>query len=158
MTKKKVYERRPVPRIYWTPMSLIDDMERAFEDFRTGMRGYWFPSISVTGSRIPAIDIKDAGNEYIVEADMPGVTKENVDIEIIEGGLKITAKREEVSEEEREGYIRRERGYMSFHRRLPIPEDSNVDSIEARLVDGVLQITIPKKEGTVEERKTVEVK
>lgn len=158
MTKRKVYERRLVPRNYWTPMSLIDEMERTFEDFRTGMRGFWFPSTSVAGSRIPAIDMKDAGNEYIVEADMPGMSKENVEIEIVEGGLRISAKKEEASEEEREGYLRRERGYMSFHRRLPIPEDSDVDAIEARLVDGVLQITIPKKERPEKERKTVEVK
>lgn len=158
MIKRKVYEKRLVPRNYWTPVSLFDEMERAFEDFRTGMRGFWFPSISVTGSRVPAIDMKDAGNEYIIETDMPGMSKECVEIEIVEGGLKISAKKEEASEEEREGYLRRERGYVSFHRRLPIPEDSDVDGIEARLVDGVLQINIPKKDKPEEEKKTVEVK
>lgn len=158
MTKKREGNKSVVPREYWTPISLFDDMERAFDDFRLGMRDFWLPSITTIGPRVPAVDMREEENEYVIEAELPGIRKEDVQIEVTEGGLKISATKETMAEEKKEGYLRKERGYLSFRRQLSIPEDSDVDGIEAKLMDGVLRINIPKKEKPEEKKKTVEVK
>ncbi|HUV24404.1 MAG TPA: Hsp20/alpha crystallin family protein [Methanomassiliicoccales archaeon] len=158
MVRKRESEKDLVPGDYWTPMSPFDEMEKVFDDFRMGVKDFWLPSISTTGPRVPAIDIKETAEGFVVTAELPGMRKEDVEIEIVKGNLKISAMKEEVKEERKKGYLRRERGYLSFQRHLPLPENSNLDGIEAKLVDGLLQINIPKKEKSDEKRRTVEVK
>jgi HSP20 family protein len=89
--------------------------------------------------------------------DLPGLSKEDVEVMVGEGVIDITAKREERSEESDEGYIRRERGFVSFHRRLDLPEDASNDKLEAKLEDGVLRIRVNKMKQETEKRKKVEV-
>lgn len=157
MMRRGDRETRIAPRDYWTPSAIFEEMERLLDDFRTGIMDFWTPTVAM-GPRIPAVDIRDAGNEYIIEAELPGMKKEDVEIEIIDGGLKISASKKEEKEEKGEGYLRRERGYLSFSRQLPLPEDADVDKIEAKLVDGVLQINVAKKAKAEEKKKLVEVK
>jgi HSP20 family protein len=158
-SKKK--ELAPVR--YWTPMgfgpvNLIREMERMFGEATKGIDySMWPPALSV-GPRFPAVDVKDEGDHYLVEVDLPGLSKEDVEVMVGEGVLDITAKREESKEESDEGYIRRERGFVSFHRRLSLPDDATEEKLEAKLEDGVLKVQVQKtKEGT-EKRKKVEVK
>jgi HSP20 family protein len=150
-------EKDVVPRDYWS-LSILDEMERAFADFRMGMRDFWLPSISSKGFRVPAVDFKDAGSEYIVEVELPGMSKEDVVIEIVKDGLMVSARKEEIKEEKGEGFIRRERGHLSFKRRLLLPGNSDTEAIEAKIVDGVLHLSVPKKEKADDEKRTVEVK
>lgn len=157
MMRRGDRETRIAPRDYWTPSAIFEEMERLLDDFRTGIMDFWKPTVAI-GPRIPAVDIRDAGNEYIIEAELPGMKKEDVEIEIIDGGLKISASKKEEKEEKGEGYLRRERGYLSFSRQLPLPEDADVDKIEAKLVDGVLQINVAKKAKAEEKKRLVEVK
>jgi HSP20 family protein len=155
--------RELAPVRYWAPMrfgpvNLMREMERmmgqATKDIDFSM---WPPALAV-GPRFPAVDIKDEGDHYLVEVDLPGLSKENVEVMVGEGVLDITAKREESKEESNEGYIRRERGFVSLHRRLNLPDDATEEKLEAKLDDGVLKIQVQKtKEGT-EKRKKVEVK
>jgi HSP20 family protein len=155
--------RELAPVRYWAPMrfgpvNLMREMERmmgqATKDIDFSM---WPPALAV-GPRFPAVDIKDEGDHYLVEVDLPGLSKENVEVMVGEGVLDITAKREESKEESNEGYIRRERGFVSFHHRLNLPDDATEEKLEAKLDDGVLKIQVQKtKEGT-EKRKKVEVK
>ena len=156
MAKNENEKKNLVSREYWSPMSLFEEMERMFDDFR-GMRDLWLPSIHTRSYRVPAIDIRDTGEGYQMEAEFPGMSKEDVEIEIVRGGLRVSAKKEETVEEKREGFIRRERGSLSFRRDVPLPEDSDVEGIRARLEDGVLRIDIPKKERPVEKKRLVEV-
>jgi len=74
------------------------------------------------------------------------------------GVLEISAKREEREEEQKEGYIRRERGFVSYSRRLVLPEDADQDSVDAKLEEGVLKVQIMKKAGEADKKKKVEVK
>jgi len=157
MIRKREKEKGVVPRDYWTPSSLFDEMERMFDDFRTGMMDFWTPSLRV-GPRVPAVDVKDAGEEYVIEAELPGMKKEDVEIEIVEGGIRISASKKEEKEERGEGYLRRERGFLSFSRQLPLPENTDTDKVEAKLLDGVLQVNIPKTAEAEEKKKLVEVK
>lgn len=150
-----------VPRSYWGPLSVLDEMERMLDDLRMGWGESWFPSFPMLGGsfeRIPAIDIKDAGDKYIVQAEMPGISKDDVEIEIVDNMLEIRAKKEEEKEEKGVGYVRRERGRLSFYRRIPVYEDMDQDKIEAKMEDGILEITLPKLRKVEEKRKKVEVK
>jgi HSP20 family protein len=156
MANEKRERKNLVTRDYWSPNSIIEEMERVFDDFR-GMRDLWLPSIGIRAHRVPMMDIRDSGNSYIMEAEFPGMSKEDVEIEIVEGGLRVSAKKEEAVEEKKEGYIRRERGALSFVRQLPLPEDSDTDGIKARMENGVLHMDIPKKQKTEERKKLVEV-
>jgi len=166
--KKKRNELAPIR--YWGPMTtrvpwgpvgasnLIREMQRMMDEFQENFDYPLWPSLITSPPRFPAIDVKDAGEKYVVEADLPGIAKEEVEIMIGEGVLDISAAMSHESKDEKEGYIRKERGYYSFHRRLALPEDAIAEEVEAKLEDGVLKLQIPKKKGEKEAKKKVEVK
>lgn len=150
------------PVRYWGPMrfgpvNLMSEMERMMEEMTKDIDySIWPPALSV-GPRFPAVDIRDEGDHYLVEMDLPGLSKEDVEVMVGEGVMDITAKREERKEESNEGYIRRERGFVSFHRRLNLPDDAAEEKLEAKLEDGVLRIRVNKTKAGIEKRKKVEV-
>jgi HSP20 family protein len=137
---------------------LIKEMERRMEGFREDFDYPLWPSMLTTAMRFPAVDVKDEGEKYTIKADLPGISKEDVTVLIGDGVLDISAERKKETEEEGEGYLRKERGYYSFHRRLSLPDDAEED-VEAQMEDGVLRITIPKRKLPEDEgKKRVQVK
>jgi HSP20 family protein len=155
--------RELAPVRYWAPMrfgpvSLMREMERMMEEATKDIDYSIWPPAFAVGPRFPATDIKDEGDHYVVEMDLPGLSKENVEVMAGEGVLDITARREERKEESDEGYIRRERGFVSFHRRLDLPDDAADDKLEAKLEEGVLKIRVEKTKQGTEKRKKVEVR
>jgi HSP20 family protein len=155
--------RELAPVRYWAPMgfgpvNLMREMERMMGQATKDIDySIWPPALSV-GPRFPAVDIKDEGDHYLVEVDLPGLSKEDVEVMVGEGVLDITAKRESNREESDESYIRRERGFVSFHRRLNLPDDATEEKLEAKLDDGVLKVLVQKVTEGTEKRKKVEVK
>ena len=103
-------------------------------------------------------DIKDNGNEYVMEADLPGFKKENIKIDIENDTLTITAERKnENSEKDDKGnYIRRERSYGSFSRSFDI-SDVDADHISAEYKNGVLEMILPKTQTTKPETRRLTV-
>jgi HSP20 family protein len=101
------------------------------------------------------VDIRDEGDRYLVEMDLPGLSKEDVEVMVGEGVLDITAKRKRGERATR--IHRRERGFVSFHRRLNLPDDAAEEKLEAKLEEGVLKIQVMKTKAEVEKRKKVEV-
>lgn len=104
----------------------------------------------------PAVDIKDKEGKIVVAADMPGVEKGDISINIRGDTLEISAEKKEEKEEKEEGYIRRERSYRKFYRSIPLPTEVDTDKVDATFKNGVLQIEMPKIAG--EEVKKIEVK
>ena len=90
----------------------------------------------------PAIDVVQEGEDLMVRAELPGVKLEDVEMTVHHGVLTISGKRDEQREEERGGYLVRERRSGSFRRSLQLPEGVNEDSIRARFENGVLEVTI----------------
>jgi len=131
------------PMMYWGPLAMLDEMDRMFRERSIDLERLRWPSVSGSEHRAPAIDLRETDEGYILEADLPGMAKEDVTIEVGDGFLDITAKKEQESETSESGYIRRERGSMFYHRRLALPDDVSED-VKAKLVDGVLRIDIPK--------------
>lgn len=104
-------------------------------------------------------DIKDNGNEYVMEADLPGFKKENIKIDIDNDTLTITAERKnENSEKDDKGnYIRMERSYGSFSRSFDV-SGINTEEISASYNDGVLTLNMPKKTAKQEGARHLEIK
>ncbi len=91
------------------------------------------------------IDVRDSDKEYIIEAELPGIKKEEIALDVVGGDLCISVKREEETGEEKENYIHKERRVTSMSRRVRMA-NSRPDQAKARLEEGVLSITVPKLE------------
>lgn len=94
----------------------------------------------------PPLDIVEDDGDYVLRADLPGVSADDVTIEIIDSTLKITGERKAEHEEQKDGYSRLERSYGSFSRTLALPAGVDPESIKATFDRGVLEIHIPKPE------------
>ncbi len=105
---------------------------------------------------VPAVDLVDKDDKLLLKADMPGIPKENIKVEVKGDRIEISAETKEESEEEKEGYIRRERSYTSYYRSIPLPTKVDSEKIDASFKDGVLTIEMPKVEAA--EVKRIEVK
>ncbi|HBM74971.1 MAG TPA: heat-shock protein [Clostridiaceae bacterium] len=103
------------------------------------------------------VDLKETDDNYLVEADLPGVDKNNIDIEFYNNQLTISAKRDERIEDKRQDYIRHERHYGELRRSFYI---DNVDDskIDASFKDGVLKIVLPKlNKGNDEKKRKIRI-
>ena len=127
-----------------------EDMERLFEDFQ----GFSFPNFFKTDFApfrmefdkvewIPQIEVLQNNGQFMVRADLPGLTKDDVKVEVTDDLLTLSGERKEEKEEEREGFYRSERSYGSFYRQIPLPEGAKTDNAAATFLNGVLEITIP---------------
>ncbi len=102
-------------------------------------------SASPAGSDwLPAVDVREEADRYVVYVDLPGVKPDAVDINLEQGVLSISGERPAIPADEAAGYRRTERARGRFVRRFGVPESVDVDQITARAQDGVLQVSIPK--------------
>ncbi|HKL74847.1 MAG TPA: Hsp20/alpha crystallin family protein [Halanaerobiales bacterium] len=102
-------------------------------------------------------DVKETDENYIIESELPGLSKEDINIEITDNYLTISAQNEEKFEEEKENYIRRERRTGSFQRVFQI-DNVKEDEIDAKYENGILEVTLPKKEKQTPKKKTIDIK
>ncbi len=114
---------------------------RAFDDLWNDFTILKFPSIE-----FPRIDIKEDEKEYSITAEVPGYTKEEVNIEVNNGILTISSEHKEEKEEKEKDYIYRERSERSFRRAIKVPESIKAEEMTATLDNGLLTLHIPKKE------------
>ncbi len=96
--------------------------------------------------REPLVDVVDAGDSIIVTAELPGVSKDNIQLNVIDNSLEIRSETREEAKEEREGYMRREKRYAGFYRRIPLPVRVNRERVKATFNNGILEVTLPKAE------------
>jgi HSP20 family protein len=122
---------------------LRDQVDRLFADFFGGGAGD--TGRLAAGRGFPALNVWEQGENLYVEAEVPGLRVDDVDISVVGGELVIKGKRMDLEEQDAV-YHRRERGVGEFHRSLRLPIEVNVNNIQAKLTDGVLFITLPKAE------------
>ena len=126
------------------------DMERMFENFP----GFSLPNLFNTDfppfrmelenvAWIPQIEVLQKNEQFMVRADLPGLKKDDVKVEVTDNLLTISGERKEEKEEKREGFFRSERSYGSFFRQIPLPEGAKTENAAATFHNGVLEITIP---------------
>ena len=95
---------------------------------------------------VPSVDIQEEDQRYVVQADLPGVAPEDIEVTLEDGVLAIQGSRSAASDEEKEGYRRVERVAGRFHRRFRLPETTDAAAISAINRNGVLEVSIPKQE------------
>ncbi len=94
----------------------------------------------------PAVDIFETENELVIKADLPDVDMKDIQVEIENGTLSLKGERKFESEEKNHGYHRIERSYGSFARHFSLPDTVEPDKVKAEYKNGVLNVTLPKKE------------
>jgi HSP20 family protein len=95
---------------------------------------------------IPAMDVVETAEHFVLRADLPGMSESDVNIELEDNVLTISGERKSEHEERNEGYYRVERASGSFSRSLTLPDGVNADGIQASFDNGVLEVSIPKPE------------
>ena len=126
-----------------------------FDDFFDSM----FNSFDSWNTRLPAVDVEENKDNYLVKAELPGFNEDNVKITVEDNVLRISGEiSEKDDEKDKDGkkYIVRERRHKSFERSFSLPETVKADEISAEFKNGLLTVTLPKKE--TEEPKKIEVK
>ena len=123
---------------------MADEMDRMFDDFGLGRR-WTTPSWRETGIEAwaPEIDVFQKNDQLTIRADLPGLKREDVTVDITDDAVCIQGERKREREEEREGFYRSERSYGSFCRVVPLPEGAIAEEAKANFHDGVLEVTIP---------------
>lgn len=94
----------------------------------------------------PAIDIQQCNGNLVVSAELPGLKKEEVKVEVKDDTLVIQGERRQEHKEDHQGYHRWERNYGRFYRAIQLPEGAKTDQVKAELKDGVLRVSIPSPE------------
>jgi HSP20 family protein len=124
------------------PWSLLDEFNREFSRM---LPGFADDDSRVVGSTwSPAVDIKEEDDRFVIRADIPGVSPDDIDISMEKGVLTIKGERKHEAEEDKEGYHRIERAYGTFMRRFALPENVDTDKISASSKDGVVELVLPK--------------
>lgn len=135
---------------------LMNQMEEEMEDLA---ERFWGGDESLLARRpgfLPTVDLVESENQFEVTVDLPGLKPEEVNVELKNGDLWISGKREEEKEEEGKTYHRIERRHGEFRRVFPLPTTIKEEGIEAKFESGVLKITVPKTEEA--KAKHIEVK
>lgn len=120
--------------IRWDPFAELSALQKQFfgDDFLTPFKGV----------NIPTTDVYTKENELVVEAHLPNFVQDDVNIQVEQGALVISAERHEKEEDKDKKYVVRESS-SSFYRRIQLPERADADKIEAYLDDGVLKVKVP---------------
>jgi len=134
--------------IRWDPFremaSLQERMNRLFSDFR--IRAPLGEEEITQGSWVPPVDIYETVESIVLEAELPGITKEDIVVEVKDGTLTLKGDRKFEKEVKEENYHRVERSYGAFQRAFTLPGTVQHDKVKAKFKDGILEITLPKVE------------
>ncbi len=128
----------------WEPfrglLSMQGDLDRMFDEF------FGRPALVREEVRVPSIDVSETAQDVIVKAEVPGVDKKDLQIEVMPESLSIKAELTQEKEEKEKTYHRRERIWQRFERVIPLPAEVVTDRVKATMKDGVVEITMPKTE------------
>ena len=134
--------------VKWDPTRELDllqgDMNRLFDTFFQG-RGLGGGN-GVSRRWVPPMDLAETDDEFVLRADLPGLDKDDLEIEVKDNVLTISGERQAEHEDRKEGYHRVERSFGRFSRSLDLPEGIDASQVSADFERGVLEVRIPKPE------------
>jgi len=145
-----------------------EEMDRVFQGFGIGHGATmpWSPArqrepsgegVALTGWS-PQVEVFERGDRLVVRADLPGLSKDDVQVEATNEAVTIRGERRQEHEERRGGFYHTERSYGSFSRTIPLPEGAEADKAEANFRDGVLEITLPAPKRETSQGRRLEIK
>jgi HSP20 family protein len=175
MTEKKTpieVKREPTRQVGamaqdWEPIrTLRHQIDRLFADFdwpdlRLALprRAAAFPQPSLDlGPAIPLVDLVERNGGYELQAELPGLTENQIEVKLANGILTIKGEKSSERVEDEDDYHLRERGFGSFQRSFRVPANVDTDKIEARFDKGVLKVSLPKSAAAIQEERKINVK
>lgn len=140
--------------VKWNPThSLMTDFDRIFDSmFSPG-----WPRLSAGQSWMLAVDVNETEKEFFLSADMPGLDKNDVSVDIHDGVITIKGDRAIDNEKSTDGYRIRERQLGSFNRSFRLPDNVNEDKVAAKFKNGVLTVTLPKTKEILPEGRQIKI-
>jgi HSP20 family protein len=146
-----------------------EEMDQLFDEF--GLQSGWhLPRILTRGHELlrretrvvpaewsPKVDVLERDGQYLVRADLPGLTKDDIKVDVNDDIITIQGERKQEKNEEREGYRYSECSYGSFYRSIPLPEGAEPSKATAQFRDGVLEIAMPALTPAMKKARRVEV-
>jgi HSP20 family protein len=143
------------------PVALFHDMEREFGDFfRRSFpllgRTSW-PFAGIAASVTPIVDIFEDNGNVVMKAELPGMTRDDIDVNISGNMLTISGEKKKEEKIEQKDYYSMERSYGSFTRSFHLPTSVQMEKIEAHFKDGVLEIVIPKTDEALKKEKKIKI-
>ena len=138
-------QNQPSPVNYYATdvMDPFLEMDRMQRQMSRMMRSTMMPSMNVFQTKV---DMKQTDQQYVVTIDLPGMQKDNINVEVKKGMLLVSGERNsEVEETKGNQFFRKERSFGHFSQSIPLPDDAKADLIDAQYDNGVLKVTIPRE-------------
>ncbi len=143
-------------------LASFEEMERWFEEsFRRPFFSPWmsfrFPGLGGMREFSPTVDIFEEGSDVVVKAELPGMGKDDIDVNVTDDVITISGEKKTEEKVEKKDYFRLERSYGSFSRSLTLPAETQTDKAKATFKDGILEVRIPKTEAAVQKAKKIKI-
>jgi HSP20 family protein len=156
------YSGDPLASPFRTLRRISEDMDRffdrAFGDFALGRPAAGFGALASGAAWSPRIEAFQKDNQFVVRAELPGLKKEDVRVNISDSCITIEGERRHEFEENRDGVFHTERSYGSFFREVPLPEGAIGDKAEATFRDGVLEVKLDAPPRDVARGRSIDIK
>lgn len=142
-------------------LSPFEEMERMFEEFFRRpfslIGPSWLPRLGLLEREeiSPTVDIFEEGGDVVVKAELPGMKKEDIDVNITDDTITISGEKKKEEKVERKNYYRMERSHGSFTRSFRMPTEVQTDKAKANFKEGVLEVRIPKTEEAKKKEKKI---
>lgn len=155
----KPLTRRNLPSFTETfvePLSrLRGELDRLFDDFpaRWPAAKFTLPS----GLLVPAVEMTETKKAFKLTVEVPGMEAADIEMHVHDGGIFISGEKKERREDEEKGYSYSERSYGSFERCIALPQGTDEKGIKAKIRNGLLEITVPKKADAAAKRQRIEI-
>ncbi len=144
---------------FWN--SGFNDLDKVFDNFKRDCEHIFTPAFGATKtfgdmfeSSSTACDLVDEGDKFVVTADMPRIKKEEINLDVGDDYIDISAQHKESEEEKKKKYIRKEHREVSIHRRMSLPGRVKSSEVRAKLDNGMLTVDLPKENPTPQPKTT----
>ena len=138
--------------------ALHREMNRLFEDFFHGVDFPLSGAFGRPGAFAPRVDVRETDTAVVVTAELPGLSDDDIHVELTDEGLTLRGEKRTEAKEEREDYFRSERSFGSFQRFIPVPVQVQDEKATAEFQKGILTVTLPKVAEAQAKRKKIQIK
>lgn len=143
----------------YNPAREIKEFRRGFDNFNSFLDHFIEKSSTIKNSDFtPSVNTREGEHAYHVELDLPGIKKEDINVDVNDNIVTISGERKSKEEVKEDEYYKIESSYGKFERSFTLPENVDVENIHAESQDGVLEVVIPKLEKVEKKPKKIEIK
>ena len=136
------------------PMNVFDDMDTMIHSF---FNTDWNFPVRDTRNWSPAVDVNETDNSFVLTADIPGLTKKDIKVNVANGKLSISGERTYETDQENDNYHYRERRFGTFDRSFKLPDTVDEEKISASFKNGILNVALPKHENILPKEREIKV-